>query len=57
MESFPKNDKKSDNMEMKNLYNSKRKKIFNFYKETNNIHKKRSNSLIINNKKKILAKK
>ena len=57
MESFPKNDKKSDNMEMKNLYNSKRKKIFNFYKETNNIPKKRSNSLIITNKNKILAKK
>ena len=57
MESFPKNDKKSDNMEMKNLYDSKRKKIFNFYKETNNIPKKRSNSLIIINKNKILAKK
>ena len=57
MESFPKNEIKSDNMEMNNFYDSKRKKIINYFKDNNNLDKKRSNSLIITNKSKNLAKK
>ena len=55
MESFPKNEIKSNNMEMNNLYDSKRKNIINFFKDTNNTAKKRSNSLFITNKSKDLA--
>ena len=57
MESFPKNEIKSDNMEMNNLYDSKRKIIINNFKDSNNIAKQCSNSLIITNKNKNLAKK